>query len=136
MWRATISGLRAHKLRLALTALSVVLGVAFISGTLILGDTLNHTFDSLFGQVYANVSVEVRQPTGIKSQDGSPIYRPVPQALVGQIASTPGVRAAEGTIQGNAQLIDKHGKAIAPPAPTFGGNWLTSRQPSVLKLDK
>jgi putative ABC transport system permease protein len=136
MWRATISGLRAHKLRLALTALSVVLGVAFVSGTLILGDTLNHTFDSLFGQVYANVSVEVRQPTGIKTQDGSPLYRPVPQALVGQIASTPGVGAAEGTIQGNAQLIDKHGKAIAPPAPTFGGNWLTSTALSVFKLDK
>jgi putative ABC transport system permease protein len=136
MWRATISGLRAHKLRLALTALSVVLGVAFVSGTFILGDTLNHTFDSLFGQVYAHVSVEVRQPTGIKTQDGSPLYRPVPAALVDQIASAPGVQVAEGTIQGNAQLIDKHGKAIAPPAPTFGGNWLTSRELSVFQLDK
>jgi putative ABC transport system permease protein len=136
MWRATMSGLRAHKLRLALTALSVVLGVAFVSGTLILGDTLNHTFDSLFGQAYANVSVEIRQPTGIKDQNGSPLYRPVQATLVDQIAAAPGVRAAEGTIQGNAQLIDKHGKAIAPPAPTFGGNWLTNRALSGFKLDK
>jgi putative ABC transport system permease protein len=136
MWRATMSGLRAHKLRLALTALSVVLGVAFVSGTLILGDTLNHTFDSLFGQAYANVSVEIRQPTGIKDQNGSPLYRPVPATLVDQIGAAPGVLAAEGTIQGNAQLVDKHGKAIAPPAPTFGGNWLTNRALSGFKLDK
>jgi putative ABC transport system permease protein len=41
--KATIKGLLAHKLRLALTALSVVLGVAFVAGTFVLTDTISST---------------------------------------------------------------------------------------------
>ncbi|HSS08496.1 MAG TPA: hypothetical protein VLL25_01330, partial [Acidimicrobiales bacterium] len=123
MWKATLSNLRAHKLRLALTAVSIVLGVAFVSGTLILSDTLGHTFDALFGQVFGKISVQVRQPTGIKSQDGSDVYKPMPQSLVQQVAAIPGVKVARGSVLGFAQLVDKQGKAIAPQAPTFGANW-------------
>ena len=50
MWKTTWKNLVAHKLRLSLTALSVVLGVAFMAGTFVLTDTLKHTFDSLFAQ--------------------------------------------------------------------------------------
>ena len=42
MWRATIKGVLARKVRLALTALAVVLGVTFVSGTYVLTDTLKH----------------------------------------------------------------------------------------------
>ena len=48
MRRVMIKGLLAHKLRLALTALSVVLGVGFVAGTFVLTDTLSSTFDNLF----------------------------------------------------------------------------------------
>ena len=60
MWKVTIKGLLAHKLRLALTALAIVLGVTFISGTFVLTDTLHNTFDNLFGNIYQNVDFEVR----------------------------------------------------------------------------
>ena len=53
MFRVIVKNLLARKLRLVLTALSVVLGVAFVSGTLILGDTMNSTFDKLFSTAYA-----------------------------------------------------------------------------------
>ncbi len=51
MWKVTIKGLLAHKLRLALTALAIVLGVTFISGTFVLTDTLHNTFSNLFGNI-------------------------------------------------------------------------------------
>ena len=57
MWRTSIRSLAAHKLRLALTALAVILGVAFMSGTYVLTDTLKHTFDSLFAQTSAGKDV-------------------------------------------------------------------------------
>jgi putative ABC transport system permease protein len=41
MWHATWKGLLAHKFRLALTAVAIVIGVAFVSGTFILTDTLH-----------------------------------------------------------------------------------------------
>jgi len=55
MWNVTIKGMLDHKLRLALTALAVVLGVTFISGTFVLTDTLNNTFSVLFSSVYQHV---------------------------------------------------------------------------------
>ena len=48
MWRATIKGLIAHRVRLTLTAMSIVLGVGFVAGTYILTDTMNRAFDNLF----------------------------------------------------------------------------------------
>src|SRR5947208_1232114 len=62
MWRATIKGLLAHKLRLGLTALAIVLGVAFVAGTFILTDTMGRAFDNLFATVNQGVAVEI---TGI-----------------------------------------------------------------------
>jgi putative ABC transport system permease protein len=60
MWKVTIKGLLARKLRLALTALAIVLGVTFVSGTLILTDTLDHTFDNLIGNAYQHISFQIR----------------------------------------------------------------------------
>jgi putative ABC transport system permease protein len=58
MWRATVRNLLAHKLRLALSGLAIVLGVAFVSGTMIFTDTLGRTFDDLFASTSADVNVE------------------------------------------------------------------------------
>src|SRR6201987_3606821 len=60
MWRVTIKGLLAHKLRLALTALAIVLGVTFIAGTFVLTDTLHNTFDTLFQNIYSKIDFQVR----------------------------------------------------------------------------
>ena len=63
MRNVTLKGLLAHKLRLMLTALAIILGVTFISGTFVLTDTLHNTFDQLFRGVYGKISVQVRQPS-------------------------------------------------------------------------
>ncbi len=60
MWRATIKSLLARKLRLVLTALSVVLGIGFVAGTYVLTDTMNAAFDQLFATTAQASDVTVR----------------------------------------------------------------------------
>ena len=59
MKNVTIKGLLAHKFRLALTSLAIVLGVTFIAGTFVLTDTLPNTFSNLFGNIYQKVDYQV-----------------------------------------------------------------------------
>ncbi len=134
MWRVTIKGLLAHKLRLALTALSIVLGVTFIAGTFILTDTLHSTFDTLFGNVYQNIDFQVRGVAQFGS-GGTATRNPVPQSLVATVQSVPGVEAAEGSVAGFAQYVGHDGKAIATGgAPTLGVSFDPNQQISALRL--
>ena len=61
MCKVTLKGILAHKIRFLLTGVAVILGVAFISGTLVLTATINKTFDGLFANIYANTDAAVRQ---------------------------------------------------------------------------
>ena len=88
----TIKGLLAHKLRLALTALAIVLGVTFISGTFVLTDTLHNTFNTLFGHVYQNVDFEVRGKAAFTGTNGTgAIRKPIPQSIATTVRRVPGV---------------------------------------------
>jgi putative ABC transport system permease protein len=123
--RLTIKGLLAHKLRFALTALAVMLGIAFLSGTLVLTDTVQRTFDELFADVNAGTDALVRSRDEIDSEFGTQRQR-VPPTLVPQIEAVDGVKVAEGQLEFYAQIVGKDGEAIGNPgmgAPTFGFNW-------------
>jgi putative ABC transport system permease protein len=120
MWKVTIKGLLAHKLRLALTALAIVLGVTFIAGTFILTDTLHNTFDNLFGTIYSKVDFQVRGVAQFGS-GGNATRNPVHESVLSTVRGVPGVQAAEGTVNGYAQYIGHDGKAISSGgAPTIG----------------
>ncbi len=128
MWRATIKGLLAHKVRLALTALAIVLGVAFVAGTFILTDTMGRAFDDLFATVNKGVAVQVSGVPKFESSgpggDMAGTADRVPAELLGTIRGVDGVKTAEGNLTGYAQLVDKKGKAISTgQAPTFGVIW-------------
>ncbi len=134
MWRVTIKGLLAHKLRLALTGLAIVLGVTFIAGTFVLTDTLHNTFDSLFGNVYQNIDFQVRGVAQFGS-GGTATRNPVPESLVATVQRVPGVEAAEGSVTGYAQYIAPDGKAISTGgAPTLGLSFDPNAQISALRL--
>src|SRR5664280_1608411 len=105
MWKATVKGLLAHKLRLALTALAIVLGVMFVSGTLVLTDTLHSTFTSLFDNVYQNVNFEVRAKAAFTGSPGTAVRNPIPESIAAQVRSVPGVRYADGGVSGIAQFV-------------------------------
>ncbi len=121
MWKATIKGLLAHKLRLALTALAIVLGVMFVTGTLVLTDTLHNTFTTLFDNIYQKVDFVVREKAEFNVSSGTAARKPIPESVATTVRAVPGVEYAEGTVSGYAQFVARDGKAIATGgAPTLG----------------
>ncbi|HUY23607.1 MAG TPA: FtsX-like permease family protein [Acidimicrobiales bacterium] len=133
----TIKGLLAHRLRLALTGLAIVLGVTFISGTLVLTDTLQNTFTTLFGHIYQNVDFQVRGKAAFtdNSGRGGAVRSPIPQAIMATVRRVPGVAAAEGTVSGYAQFVAPNGTAIRTGgAPTLGVSFDPDPQLSSLRV--
>ena len=138
MWRATIKSLLARKLRLALTAVAVVLGVGFMAGTLIITDTALHSFDGLFGDVYKGTDVVVQAKTAFTPDQGGPgggggqLGDPIPADVLSKVQAVPGVRAANGDVSGFAEITDPAtGDSIQNGgAPTIGNSW----DPSVTSL--
>ncbi|HEX7306014.1 ABC transporter permease [Lentzea sp.] len=127
MLKATIKSLLSRKLRLVLSALAVVLGVMFVSGSFVLTDTLQRSFTDLFSSAFANVDVSV-SPKQEKGKEPEPL---TPQAIA-DVKSVPGVASAVGDVQGSARPIGKNGKVITTSgAPRFGTNWTGTGQEKI-----
>jgi putative ABC transport system permease protein len=117
MRRITLRGLLARKLRLALTALAIVIGVTFVTGTLVLGDTLNRTVNTLIGSVYQHVSFEIRGKAAFKDNSpaavtGTVDRKAVPESIAAEVRHLPGVAYVFGTAGGYAQLVAPDGSSI------------------------
>jgi putative ABC transport system permease protein len=65
MWKATIRGLLARRIRLVATALAVLLGVSFVSATYVLTDTVKRSFDAVFQQTVSGVDLVVEGPRAL-----------------------------------------------------------------------
>lgn len=124
--RLSGSSLRAHKRRFAGTFLAVFLGVAFLAGTLVMGDTLRAGFDTMFGNATSGTDAVVRSAEAITTPGESEGVRaPVGTDLVRTVEQVPGVAAAVPDIQGAGQLIGANGKPIGGQGPpTLAGNWI------------
>ncbi len=116
MWNATIKGLLSHKLRLLLTALAIVLGVSFVSGTYVLTDTMKATFTDLFQNVTKGTDVVVHTRETFSSDQGD-VRDPMPESLLAQVQRVDGVKVAEGSVNGYAQFIGKNGKPVTTGGP-------------------
>src|SRR6204780_540909 len=128
MRKVTLRGLLAHKLRLALTALAIVLGVTFISGTFVLTDTLHNTFSVLFGNIYQKVDFQVRGVAQLGS-GANATRNELPESLLATVRRVPGVAAAEGEVEGYAQFVAHDGKAIQTGgAPTLSESYDPDQQ--------
>jgi putative ABC transport system permease protein len=131
--RATLKNLLAHKLRMALTTISVVLGVAFVVGTLVLTDTMNATFTALTGQANQGTDVAVRAEQAFSTGDGMNERQPVPADLVETVASVDGVAEAVGYVEGYAAVLGNDGDVVANGwAPQLGVSWVESAEISPL----
>src|SRR6478672_579389 len=115
MLKTTIAGLRARKLRLFTTSFAVLLGVAFICGSLVLTDTIGRTFNDLFADVNKGTDAYVRGKSTLKNEEGDDARSLIDAATLDQVKAVPGVRAADAAIQGYAQLVDTKGKVIGNP---------------------
>jgi ABC-type antimicrobial peptide transport system permease subunit len=130
MIRFAVKGLAGRKLRSALTALAIVLGVAMVSGTYVLTDTIDRAFSQIFDEAYAGTDAVVTGRgadisfQGLSSQDP-----PIPASLLEPIRALPGVEAAGGAVsdETNTKILTKDGKAInTQGAPSFGLGFDTS----------
>lgn len=122
MLRATVRSLLAHKIRMALTGVAIVLGVAFVAGTLVFTDTLSRTFDRFFAAVVSDVTVT--KHSDLDNTDAAP--GTLPASLVDTVKTVPGVAKAEGAIfVDGVDIVNKEGDGTlgATGAPHFGANW-------------
>ncbi|MFD5812895.1 ABC transporter permease [Streptomyces sp. NPDC127038] len=131
MLKATLRSFLAHKGRLLLSALAIVLSVAFVAGSLIFSDTVTRTFDRLFASTAADVTVEPKND--LKSQLPTGATETVPASLAGRLAKVEGVAAThvDASVQ-NAPVVDSANKSVGPTtgAPTIVTNWqITERSP-------
>ncbi|MFF1300697.1 MULTISPECIES: ABC transporter permease [unclassified Streptomyces] len=118
----------AHKGRMALSAVAVLLSVAFVCGTLVFTDTMNTTFDKLFSTTASDVTVS---PKAAKSDDTPQNGRPesLPASTVQQVTKADGVKSAEGAVSSmNVTVVNRDNKNMGSStgAPTIAGNWTKS----------
>ncbi|MFB6784093.1 ABC transporter permease [Streptomyces sp. NPDC056352] len=134
--RLGVSSLRAHKRRFAGTFTAVLLGVAFLTGTLVMGDTLRASFGTMFANAAGGTDAVVRSTNAVTvSGEGQGTRQPVSTALVKTIEQMPGVAAAAPDIQGAGQLIGADGKPIGGQGPpTVAGNWIQDPKLNPYKL--
>ena len=124
MFTVTLAGLWARKRRLVGTSLAVVLGVAFLAATLVLGDTMRSGFSRAFTDANAGTDVVVRSADTMGSGDDA-VRGAIDASVVDQIAAVPGVRAAVPSVEGVATLIGSDGQRIGGNGPpTTGTNWI------------
>ena len=118
MIRVALRGLLGRKLRAVLTALAVILGVAMISGTFVLTDTIDRAFDSLFTDSYTGTDVVISGEQAFETDFARP--PPFDEELFDEVLAVEGVDAAVRAIQDFAQLTDREGGPITTGgAPTL-----------------
>ncbi len=114
MFLVALKGLAGRKLRAALTAVAIVLGVAMISGTYILTDTIKAAFSTVFTTVYAKTDAVVTGKVAFGNSNSSNNLPPsFPESLLGKVRNLPGVAEADGGISDEAHIVGRDGKVIA-----------------------
>jgi putative ABC transport system permease protein len=125
MRRVCLRGLVGRKTRAILTAVAIVLGVAMVSGTFVLTDTINRAFHTIFASSYSHSDVLISGKTRVSESTSGNVT--LPDSLVATVQRLPDVQDAQGTIlnfTGNAdqvKMLDRAGKVIGSSNnPRFG----------------
>ncbi|MET9378418.1 FtsX-like permease family protein [Streptomyces sp. NPDC002992] len=120
MFRTALRNVLAHKARLLMTVLAVMLGVAFVSGTLVFTDTLSQAFRNQSAKSYDDVAVAVSlQP----SPDEAAKTPGLSQDVLDRIGKLDGVASVSGRVGGFAGVPDKDGKLIGVGWSNKGTNF-------------
>ncbi|MFJ6657915.1 ABC transporter permease [Streptomyces sp. NPDC091377] len=129
VWKTSRRNFLAHKGRMALSAVAVLLSVAFVCGTLVFTDTMSTTFDKLFQATASDVTVSTKEASDgdeTTADNGKPPV--MPGSVLDKVKDTEGVRAAEGTVSSTSVTVidaDKDNLSAAGGAPTIVGSWNT-----------
>ncbi|WP_242887026.1 ABC transporter permease [Actinomadura litoris] len=113
-----------RKRRLAGSLIAVFLGVTFLTGTLVLGDTLAGSIDGYFSRAYGETDVSIRNSTSVSDAPWS-ARGEIDASVLERVRKVNGVANAEPYIQGSGQLLAKDGTTIQSRGPRTAGNWMT-----------
>ena len=134
MIRAALKGVAANKVRLILTALAIVIGVAFVAASFVFTDTINARFESLLTDVSAGIDVYVRPEPPETGNEFTEVGS-ISEDTLDNVLAVPGVRIAEGAVGGYAQFVDKNGDAVGGQGPpTFGFSWVEADELNPLRI--
>ncbi len=121
MFKVALKSLLGRKVRLLMSTFAIVLGVAFVAGSLIFSDTLSRSFTALFASTVGDVVV---RPVGGVTEGGTPSALTVPAKVVADLESVPGVDRVDGNVNAFGVYVvgsdDKVVGGLGPPA--LGGN--------------
>ena len=123
MFKVSMKGLLAHKTRLLLTALAVIMATAFLSSTYIFSDTIQNTFNNLFADAFRNTNAYVRSSNVIEADFGNKQRDRHAGLRHRRGQGRPGRLRRAGRRQGFASIIGKDGKPLVSgqtAPPTFG----------------
>ena len=112
MFSLTIKSIRANKARFVLTAVAVMLGVAFMAGTLVLTDTIKQSYDNLAGHVYEDTDAVVRSASTRRGPMARRLAAPSTRSCSTRSATSPASQAAEPQLLGVALVVGHDGELL------------------------
>ncbi|MER7565668.1 FtsX-like permease family protein [Streptomyces sp. NPDC097941] len=129
MFRTALRNVLAHKARLLMTVLAVMLGVAFVSGTLVFTNTISEAFQKSSAKGFDQVDVAVTAKS--REDKGNTIGKnpDLTQALLEKSAGVPGAANAIGVVSGFTAIADKDGKLVGGGFQSQGGNYYGDKDP-------
>ena len=129
MLRTTFRSLWSHKRRLVSTCIAIVLGVAFMAGTLVLTSTINRIFDDIFANLNENTDAIVRGDVLFKNHHTGSQRARLPESLVAKVGAVRGVKAVAPTLTNTTlTLLDKNGEPMGGQGPpTFVASWTDNK---------
>ncbi|WP_327290803.1 ABC transporter permease [Streptomyces sp. NBC_01198] len=121
--KTSVRNFFAHKGRMALSAIAVLLSVAFVCGTLVFTDTMTATFDKLFGSTASDVTISAKK---VDDAQATGMPDPVPASLQQKLLHVPGVAKSDPDVTSqDVTVADAKNDKISPSsgAPTIVSNW-------------
>jgi putative ABC transport system permease protein len=123
MWRTTLRSIAARRRRLLATCSAVLLGVAFLSGTLVLIGTVTSGFSDILADANAGTDALVRSSVEVGGGD-HPERGLVDRSLADTIAAVDGAAAVAPRIESSGRIVGADGDPIGGGGPTIVGNWV------------
>lgn len=130
MFRTALRNVLTHKARLLMTVLAVMLGVAFVSGTLVFTDTFGNAYKNKSAKSFDHVSVAITSASDSSGDDSGrgPKQKPeLTDSLLKKADGLPGAGAVLGSVSGFTALADKDGKLVGGEWGTTGANYFPGK---------
>ncbi|WP_225845281.1 ABC transporter permease [Streptomyces sp. HPF1205] len=121
--KTSVRNFLAHKGRMVLSMIAVLLSVAFVCGTLVFTDTMTATFDKLFGSTASDVTISAKK---VDDAQRTGIPDTVPASLQRTLVHVRGVAQSDPDVTSqDVTVADTKNDSISPSsgAPTIVSNW-------------